>query len=96
MPDNDAENHSPVDLASARRSKTGMARLWPALQNSLEGIAATLRTESAFRQEMSLFVVMLPLGLWLGTITCRESIADCAVVSGTCYRVVEYSCRKRN
>ena len=49
-----------------RRSKTGMARLWPALLNSCDGIVATLRTESAFRQEMAFFVVMLPLGLWLG------------------------------
>jgi len=53
-------------LGRERRSKTGIARLWPALQNSYDGIVATLRTESGFRQEMAFFVVMLPLGLWLG------------------------------
>ena len=36
------------------------------MQNSYDGIVATLRTESGFRQEMAFFVVMLPLGLWLG------------------------------
>lgn len=66
MIDNEAKVDCEVDLARARRSKTGISRLWPALQNSIEGIFATLRTESAFRQEMSLFLVMLPLGLWLG------------------------------
>ncbi|MBT8147139.1 MAG: diacylglycerol kinase [Gammaproteobacteria bacterium] len=66
MTDNSEEIDRKLSLASERRSKTGMARLWPALQNSCDGIVATLRTESAFRQEMAFFIVMLPLGLWLG------------------------------
>ena len=66
MTDDIADNDQELNLARERRSKTGMARLWPALRNSLEGIVATLRTESAFRQEMAFFMVMLPLGLWLG------------------------------
>lgn len=66
MTDNSKEIDRKIILATERRSKTGMARLWPALQNSCDGIVATLRTESAFRQEMAFFIVMLPLGLWLG------------------------------
>lgn len=66
MADDRAGHQQKVNLARERRSKTGLARLWPALQNSRDGIIATLRTESAFRQEMAFFVVMLPLGLWLG------------------------------
>ena len=66
MTDNSAETDQKVNLHTARRSKTGLARLRPALQNSYDGIVATLRTESAFRQEMAFFIVMLPLGLWLG------------------------------
>lgn len=52
--------------AALRRSGTGFGRFIPAILNSFDGIVATLRTESAFRQEMAAFLVMLPLGLWLG------------------------------
>jgi diacylglycerol kinase (ATP) len=33
---------------------------------SLAGLRAALRTEAAFRQLFVLFVIMAPLGLWLG------------------------------
>lgn len=46
--------------------RTGIARLGPALRHSLAGLASTLNTETAFRQEMAFFVVLFPLSLWLG------------------------------
>lgn len=46
--------------------KTGVARIIAATRYSLEGLAATFRTEAAFRQELALAVVLVPLGLWLG------------------------------
>ena len=48
------------------KGKTGLRRLVGATRNSLEGLAAAARHESAFRQELLLAGVLVPLGLWLG------------------------------
>lgn len=45
---------------------TGFARLVNATRYSLQGLAAALRHEAAFRQELVLAAVLVPLGLWLG------------------------------
>jgi diacylglycerol kinase (ATP) len=41
-------------------------RMWQATKWSLAGLAAAWRLESSFRLEVYLFVVLAPLGLWLG------------------------------
>lgn len=51
----------------AGQNLTGLARIQAAFINSLKGYKATWQTEEAFRQEVYLFAVMAPLGLWLGT-----------------------------
>lgn len=43
-----------------------MQRLLNATGYSLEGLAAAARHEAAFRQELLLAAVLVPLGLWLG------------------------------
>jgi len=45
---------------------TGLRRLIRAAGYSLQGLAATFRHETAFRQEVALTVVLVPLALWLG------------------------------
>ena len=50
----------------ALKGTTGLRRLVGATRNSLEGLAAAARHESAFRQELLLAGVLAPLGLWLG------------------------------
>lgn len=45
---------------------TGMRHLQRAFGYSLAGLRTTFRNESAFRQELLLCVVAIPLGLWLG------------------------------
>ena len=45
---------------------SGLHRLWLASQNSLRGLANCYRSEAAFRQEIWLGVVLVPLALWLG------------------------------
>jgi diacylglycerol kinase (ATP) len=45
---------------------TGLARLKRAIHCSSVGIAAAFRNEEAFRQEVLLCVVLLPLACWLG------------------------------
>ncbi len=49
-----------------RLKPTGLTRLFRAFGNSLKGFAGAYREEAAFRQELGLAVVVIPLGLWLG------------------------------
>ena len=53
-------------MAHPHKGATGIRRLLNATRHSLEGIAAALRHEAAFRQELMLAAVLLPLGVWLG------------------------------
>jgi diacylglycerol kinase (ATP) len=48
------------------KNKTGLARIIQAGRNSASGMRTAWRTESAFRQEGMLTVIMLPLAFWLG------------------------------
>jgi diacylglycerol kinase (ATP) len=49
-----------------RPKPTGIRRLWRSFANSAHGLAGALRDEAAFRQELALAAVVVPLGLWLG------------------------------
>jgi diacylglycerol kinase (ATP) len=53
-------NHSPY------KSKGGLSRLINALRYSAQGLAAAFRHEAAFRQELLLAAVLVPLALWIG------------------------------
>lgn len=44
----------------------GIKRILFAGKNSLNGLASTYREEEAFRQEVWLFVVLVPIAFWLG------------------------------
>lgn len=55
-----------MDGESPFKGKTGMQRVVNATRYSLEGLAAAARHEDAFRQELILAAVLVPLGLWLG------------------------------
>jgi diacylglycerol kinase (ATP) len=60
------------------KGATGLRRLINATRNSLEGLAAAMRHEAAFRQELLLAAVLVPLGLWLG-----ENGVERALLVGT-------------
>ncbi len=45
---------------------TDLARVARAGGYSLAGLRAVIAGEAAFRQELALFIVLAPLGLWLG------------------------------
>jgi diacylglycerol kinase (ATP) len=49
-----------------RAKVAGFERLQRATGHSLAGLRSCLRTETAFRQELAMAVVAIPLGLWLG------------------------------
>ena len=43
-----------------------LGRVWRAAGYSAAGFRVALKNEAAFRQELALFVMLAPLGLWLG------------------------------
>jgi len=55
-----------MDGESPFKGKTGLQRLINATRYSLEGLAAAARHEDAFRQELILAAILVPLGIWLG------------------------------
>lgn len=63
--DQPPEREEPPET-SPFKSRPGLERLLNATRYSMAGLAAAWRDESAFRQELALCAVLLPLGLWLG------------------------------
>jgi diacylglycerol kinase (ATP) len=51
---------------SDRLKPTGLTRMFRAFGASMKGLTGAFREEAAFRQELALAVVVIPLGLWLG------------------------------
>ncbi len=51
--------------ASPHKSRSGLVRIWRAFFYSLEGFAAALKHEHAFRQELILCVVLLPFAIFM-------------------------------
>ena len=52
-------------VESPHKGKTGLRRIWNALFYSFDGLKAAYRHEDAFRQEVWLAVVLIPLALFL-------------------------------
>jgi diacylglycerol kinase (ATP) len=48
------------------KGKKGLVRLWNALGYSRDGIAAAWKNEAAFREEVLLAVITIPLAFYLG------------------------------
>ena len=54
-----------MSIESPYKGKTGWKRIWNALHYSLDGLCAAFKHEDAFRQELILAVVLVPLALSL-------------------------------
>ncbi|MFN7086525.1 MAG: diacylglycerol kinase [Burkholderiales bacterium] len=52
-------------MESPHKGKTGLQRIWNAFFYSLDGLAAAFRHEDAFRQEILLALVLIPIALYL-------------------------------
>lgn len=52
--------------SSPYKSTGGLVRIVHAFGYSLQGLGAAWRHEAAFRQEIALSAILIPLGLWLG------------------------------
>lgn len=53
-------------MESPYKGKSGLRRIWNALHYSMDGLRAAYRHEDAFRQEVLLASVLIPLALWFG------------------------------
>ena len=49
-----------------RFKPTGATRMWRAFGASMRGLRGAFREEAAFRQELGLALVVIPLAMWLG------------------------------
>jgi diacylglycerol kinase (ATP) len=62
-----AASHSTARVGSLDRAKPrGVDRILRAARASWLGFKGAYREEAAFRQELALAVIVIPLGLWLG------------------------------
>jgi len=52
--------------AIERYKPRGLLRIWRACGASWRGLKGAFREEAAFRQELAVALVVIPLGLWLG------------------------------
>lgn len=52
-------------MESPHKGKTGLTRIWNAFHYSLDGLRAAYRHEDAFRQEVWLAVLLVPVALFL-------------------------------
>lgn len=53
-------------MVMQKENNVGLRRLINALRWTIKGFRSTFKNEEAFRQEVYLFLVLAPLGLWLG------------------------------
>jgi diacylglycerol kinase (ATP) len=53
-------------ISAERYKPRGLSRVLRAMGSSAQGLAGAFREEAAFRQELALAALVIPLGLWLG------------------------------
>jgi diacylglycerol kinase (ATP) len=52
-------------MKSSPKGRTGLAQIWNALLYSLDGLSAAFRHEDAFRLEVLLALVLIPLAVYM-------------------------------
>jgi diacylglycerol kinase (ATP) len=81
---NSAERTPPARSAPSpiidRPKLAGIRRLVLAFVNSWKGFRGAFRSEAAFRQEVALAVVMLPLGVYLGKTPVEKALLVASVL----------------
>jgi diacylglycerol kinase (ATP) len=64
-PDSRAHNPSATGDSRALKGKRGLQRVWNACRYSIDGFVAAWNEEDAFRQEVILAVVLIPIAIFL-------------------------------
>lgn len=68
------------EAADAQKHRHGLSRIWHAYRYSLAGLAAGWGESAAFRMEVLLAIVMLPVSFWLGRNWLETAVLAAAVV----------------
>src|SRR5687767_14622513 len=68
------------ELASPFKGKTGLVRIWHAFFNSCAGLADAFRHESAFRQEILLSAVLIPVAFVLPVVPAERAMLVATVL----------------
>lgn len=63
-----------------KKGLTGIPRLIAAFGNSMAGLKVCWRKEEAFRQEIVVLLLAIPVGLWLGDSGVERSLLICSVL----------------
>lgn len=71
-------------MESPYKGKTGLRRLINAFGYSLEGLKAAYKNEDAFRQEVRLAIVLIPLAIYLG----KSGIEDALMIGSVLLVVI--------
>jgi diacylglycerol kinase (ATP) len=71
----------PKEAESPYKSSGGAQRIWNALRYSVRGLALAWRIESAFRQELTLAAVLVPLALFLPVSVLERFVLIASVVT---------------
>jgi diacylglycerol kinase (ATP) len=77
---NDAAASSTSASLLHRPKLSGLRRLLLAFVNSWKGFKGAFRSEAAFRQEVALALVLLPLGAWLGKTPVEKALLVSSVL----------------
>jgi diacylglycerol kinase (ATP) len=62
---------------------TGLTRVWKASVYSIQGLKAAWKHESAFRQELMIGLLLLPISFWIA-----NTWVEVAVLMGVCFLVL--------
>lgn len=77
------EQQGKPDEAMTKPGRKGLKRVFWAGYYSYRGIRSALQNEAAFRQELALMLILIPLAFWLG-----ETVEQQLLLIGPCVLVV--------
>lgn len=67
-------------MESPFKGKTGLRRLFNAFGYSIEGVKAAYQNEDAFRQEVLMAIVLVPLAIYLGETGLERAVMIASVL----------------
>ncbi|MEY3220009.1 MAG: hypothetical protein RIT27_1366 [Pseudomonadota bacterium] len=59
---------------NTQKTNAGLQRWFRALKHSSEGFQAAWKNEAAFREEMLIAIVLIPLSLWIGKTSIERAL----------------------
>ncbi len=71
---------TPSHAESPFKGKTGLTRVWNAFRYSLAGLSAAYRHEDAFRQEVLLAAILIPIALFCPVSPVEKAVMIAAVL----------------